>query len=92
MANSTKALVFPIFFGLFCSVGQGQTTTPVFSRGYTVIPETQKVSLQGDDFAFGQGWQLKVDKSVASGCLPIHPIRVTRPFSVWECGGLGKIT
>ncbi|MEO6830470.1 MAG: glycoside hydrolase family 20 zincin-like fold domain-containing protein, partial [Acidobacteriaceae bacterium] len=61
-----KVLVFSIIFGFFCSVGQGQTTSPLFARGYTVIPEPQKVTLQGHDFTFGQGWQLKVDKDVAS--------------------------
>src|SRR6185437_6006048 len=50
---------------LLCGANQAQTVSPLFARGYTVIPEPQKVSLGDHDFSFDQNWQLKLDPSVA---------------------------
>jgi hexosaminidase len=60
-----RALVIGTMFGWLCSVGLAQSVSPLFARGYTVIPEPQTVSLGTHDFTFGSNWQLKVDKSVA---------------------------
>src|SRR5580698_2259430 len=60
-----RALVIGTMFGWFCSVGLAQSVSPLFARGYTVIPEPQTVSLGAHDFTFGSNWQRKVDKSVA---------------------------
>ena len=60
-----RALVIGTMFGWLCSVGLAQSVSPLFARGYTVIPEPQTVSLGAHDFTFGSNWQLKVDKSVA---------------------------
>ena len=37
-----KALVIGVMAGLFCFAGQAQTVSPLFARGYTVIPQPQK--------------------------------------------------
>ncbi|MGO8720670.1 MAG: beta-N-acetylhexosaminidase [Acidobacteriaceae bacterium] len=64
-----------MILGLFCSLGQAQTVSPLFARGYTVIPEPQSVSLGAHDFSFGSNWQLKVDKSVASNDVAVDVLR-----------------
>jgi hypothetical protein len=49
--------------------------SPLFARGYTVIPEPQKVSLGAKDFAFVQSWQLNLDKSVSSNDVAVETLR-----------------
>jgi len=36
------------------------TVSPLLARGYTVIPEPQKVTLRGSDFEFTPFWQLEL--------------------------------
>jgi hexosaminidase len=33
--------------------------SPLYVRGYTVIPEPQRVELKGADFPFDDGWRLE---------------------------------
>lgn len=49
---------------LTCAVSDGSTVSPLYSRGYTVIPEPQKVTLGDRDFLFGVDWQLQLDRGV----------------------------
>jgi N-acetyl-beta-hexosaminidase len=57
------------------SWGLADTVSPLFARGYTVIPEPQKVSLNAGDFIFGPGWRLDVDGSVSSNDVAIEALR-----------------
>lgn len=86
-----KAFIIAVMSGLLCSSGFAQTVSPLFSRGYTVIPEPQKVSLEGHDFSFGTGWQLKLDKSVASSDVAVEALRegIADRFHI-VLGGTGK--
>lgn len=38
--------------------------SPLFARGYPVIPEPQMVQLSGETFAFDRGWHLTVGAGV----------------------------
>ncbi len=38
----------------------GQTLSPLFSRGYTVLPSPQKVSLGANEFEFTGAWRLEL--------------------------------
>jgi len=40
------------------------TASPLFARGYTVIPEPQKVTLTGKDFEFSPSWRLELAPGV----------------------------
>ncbi|HXX23519.1 MAG TPA: glycoside hydrolase family 20 zincin-like fold domain-containing protein [Terriglobia bacterium] len=40
------------------------TASPLFARGYTVIPQPQKVTLTGKDFAFDSSWRLELAPGV----------------------------
>jgi len=42
------------------------TTSPLFARGYTVIPTPQKVTLGSDDFEFTRAWRLELGTGVKS--------------------------
>ena len=70
-----KALVMALVAGVCCSLAQAQIVSPLFARGYTVIPEPQKVSLETSDFAFDQSWQLKLDKGVAKDDVAVDAFR-----------------
>jgi hypothetical protein len=48
-------------FGL--SAG-AETVSPLFARGYTVVPEPQKVQLQPGDLSFGSDWGLQLGRGV----------------------------
>ncbi len=56
------------------SWGLAETVSPLFARGYTVIPEPQKVSLRSDDFIFGPAWQLQLDKSVRANDVAVETL------------------
>ncbi len=60
-----RALVIAAITVVCCSLMPAQTVSPLFARGYTVIPEPQKVSLEASDLAFNQSWQMKLGKGVA---------------------------
>jgi hypothetical protein len=40
------------------------TASPLFSRGYTVIPAPQKVSLGAKDFEFTRAWRVELGPGV----------------------------
>ncbi|HTS70576.1 MAG TPA: beta-N-acetylhexosaminidase [Terriglobia bacterium] len=40
------------------------TASPLFARGYTVIPAPQRVTLSGKDFEFGPAWRLVLASGV----------------------------
>ena len=49
---------------LVVSTVYGATASPLFSRGYTVIPAPQKVSLGTKDFEFTRGWRLELGRGI----------------------------
>ena len=70
-----KAVVIAAIAGVCCSLMQAQAVSPLFARGYTVIPEPQKVSLAGSDLPFSQDWQLKLGKGVAQNDVAVETLR-----------------
>jgi N-acetyl-beta-hexosaminidase len=49
--------------------------SPLFARGYTVIPEPQRVDLTGSDFAFGNDWRLALKGDVQSNDAAVQVLR-----------------
>jgi hexosaminidase len=49
--------------------------SPLFARGYTVIPEPQNVQLNGKDFVFGNGWRLALMSGVNNGMAAVETLR-----------------
>ena len=60
---------------LACSCAESQTVSPLFARGYTVIPSPQNVSLGAKDFTFDQGWQLTLGKGVGNDDVAVKTLR-----------------
>ena len=59
-----RAWVVAVILGSLFRCGMAQTVSPLYARGYTVVPQPQRVSLGSREFTFSQEWQLKLDASV----------------------------
>jgi hexosaminidase len=71
-----KTFLIAVTFGLLSSCcGMAQTVSPLFARGYTVVPEPQKVILGAEDFNFSPSWQLRLDKGVAANNVAVDVLR-----------------
>ncbi|MGI9070582.1 MAG: glycoside hydrolase family 20 zincin-like fold domain-containing protein [Bryobacteraceae bacterium] len=66
-------LIVLVFWCMSCA--QAASPSPLFARGYTVIPEPQKIELSGDDFAFGNGWRLVLDSGVGGDLGAVEILR-----------------
>ena len=88
-----RAFVIAALAGACCCIAQAQTVSPLFARGYTVIPAPQQVSLGTSDFVFDQGWQLKLDKGIAKDDVAVEVLRedLAARFNV-QLGTSGKST
>jgi hexosaminidase len=45
---------------------RADAVSPLYARGYTVLPEPQQVAFKGGDFEFGSGWRLALGQSVSA--------------------------
>ena len=74
--------------GVIC----GQATSPLFSRGFTVIPQPRQVKLEPDDFRFGSGWRLEIGPGVAKNSVAVRTLTEdleSRFGMVFKEGGSG---
>jgi hexosaminidase len=53
----------------------GGTASPLFERGYNVIPAPQQVKLTGPDFQFGPGWRLVLRANVNAADVAVEALR-----------------
>lgn len=60
---------------LFCAPTKAVTSSTLFSRGYTVIPQPQQVKLTGGDFEFGEGWGVELGRGVKVGDVAVESLR-----------------
>ena len=51
------------------------TVSPLQARGYTVIPEPQKVTLRGSDFEFTPFWQLELGTGVKTDDVAVESLK-----------------
>src|SRR5947208_2615329 len=65
-------LHFSITYGL-CA----QAVSPIYSRGYTLVPEPQKLELTGPDFAFDDTWHISVGSGVQAGDVALETLKQT---------------
>jgi hypothetical protein len=49
------------------TLAHGAVVSPLFARGYTLIPTPQRVKLAGRDFTFSADWRLQLGSSVKPG-------------------------
>ena len=60
-----------VFIAALLSAG----TSALFERGYTVLPEPQRVRLGESDFRFGADWRLELGPGVAAGDTAAEALR-----------------
>ncbi len=58
----TVGATFLLAFGAI----RGQALSPLFARGFTVIPEPRQVKLEPNDFRFSSGWRLVIGSGVVT--------------------------
>ena len=51
-----------------------QATSPLFSRGFTVLPEPRRVNLKPHDFRFGSAWRLEFGPGVAKDSVAVRTL------------------
>jgi hexosaminidase len=60
--------------GLCCGA-QGLAVSPLYVRGYTLIPEPQQAELRGSDFELNDDWQLRLAQGVAAADIAPESLR-----------------
>lgn len=70
-----RALLLVATIGGLCNVVSAQTVSPLFARGYNVLPDPQRVSLGARNLTFSANWNLNVDKSVAKDDVAVESLR-----------------
>jgi hexosaminidase len=58
---------FPKPLLLFVALWSAMAASPLYERGYTVLPEPQKVTLEAGDFRFAPNWRLEIAPGIAPG-------------------------
>ena len=62
-ALRTMAFALLLVFVITAS-SRAADVSPLYTRGYAVIPEPQQTELKGGDFPFGEGWQFLAARGV----------------------------
>jgi hexosaminidase len=90
-----KKVAIPLFllsfsFPLVCPAA---TSSPLYGRGYTVIPAPQEVEFNGGDFEFGSGWRLQLGQGVKADDMAVESLKnglAVRYGIILETRGRGK--
>jgi hypothetical protein len=67
------AIIFVFHFAAVC--GCAATASPLFARGYTVLPSPQKVRLGARDFEFTQAWRLESGAGIQSDDISVQSLQ-----------------
>lgn len=73
--HQMRAVVIASIFACLSSMGYAQPVSALFARGYTVVPTPQKVTLEEQDFVFGDKWQLRLNKNVSPKDVAVETLR-----------------
>src|SRR4051794_36823047 len=57
------------------STGLPIAASPLFSRGYTVIPSPQKVNLGTKNFEFTRDWRVELGPGIKSGDIAVQSLK-----------------
>src|SRR5215472_17061298 len=77
---------------LFASSALAATTSPLFARGYAVIPAPQKVSLGQKDFDFTRAWRLELGPNIGPDDIAVQSLReqLAERFQLELAGSAGQ--
>src|SRR5438270_5038978 len=87
MRSRTALLI--LCFVAAAAYGSAATVSPLLARGYTVMPEPQKVELRSGDFRFGPGW--KLDLGPGLDMRSIAPQTLNEELNSWVHVSLGGV-
>jgi len=90
--KGTLLFLVPVIL-LLPTLCRAATSSKLFGRGYTVIPEPQKVELQSGDLEFGSGWRLETGQGVKPDDVAVTSLKEgleTRDGITLETRGRGK--
>ena len=77
--NLTRRWVLVATFVVACigvaSALRAATVSPLFARGYTVLPEPQKAELSGPDFEFRNSWRLQLASGVKADDIAVRSLK-----------------
>jgi hexosaminidase len=75
--RAAKLIGLIVLFMSACFVGTGHaaSSSPLFTRGYTVLPEPQTVDLKAGDFELGGGWSLELGSSVKPDDVAVESLK-----------------
>ncbi|HCC58856.1 MAG TPA: hypothetical protein DEQ47_16670 [Solibacterales bacterium] len=59
---------------MFAALATAETTSPLFSRGYALIPEPQRVALRGGDFRLGADWRMERGLGVKASSVAVQSL------------------
>lgn len=66
-----------LFFVVVClaQLGPAETASPLYARGYTVLPVPQRVKLTDRDFRFGPDWRLEIGPEIPQDDVAVQSLR-----------------
>jgi N-acetyl-beta-hexosaminidase len=67
-----RASLFAVLALVSLAASRAATVSPLFARGYTVIPEPQKVALGASEFPFDSTWRLELGSGVQPGDVAVE--------------------
>ncbi|MGO8789921.1 MAG: beta-N-acetylhexosaminidase [Terriglobia bacterium] len=84
--------IFILEFICLAGTLRAATASPLFARGYTVIPSPQKVTLSGQDFEFAASWRLELGPGVKADDIAVVSLReeLSERFHLVLAEGKGK--
>ena len=65
---------FLLILCLSCG-SHAETASPLYARGYTVVPVPQRAKLEPGDFVFGSNWQIKSGPGVPAGDIAVESLK-----------------
>ncbi len=67
--------IVPSLAAVCLTVGNLSASSPLFFRGYAVVPEPRQVTLGTSDFSFGPQWRLELGPSTAESDVAVSALR-----------------
>jgi hypothetical protein len=64
-----------VTFSFAAASSYGATTSLLFDRGYTLLPQPRKVTLGNKDFRFGEGWRLQLGGGVSPTDVAVESLK-----------------
>jgi hexosaminidase len=74
-STMTKWTWLFLAFALLSRTSGAATVSPLFARGYTLIPEPQRVELKGADFRFDSAWRLRLGPGVGANDVAVEGLK-----------------